>query len=514
MRTIHSEIGSIAVREVPLPEGISVENAIYLPSGRIVLNYFVPGEEKDRVHIASLADDGSGFQEIFDGIVPLKQTGNGFRIMPFQNNQKALIGDYVLECEPDLDHANPSTSRMVPIHYPDELLALPGLWKAWSEIIIHPDNEHMGFNGLGNGVGVYVGKLRRTEEEYVLDDVQTISVSESKPDPDHDGCILPGPMRGGEIKAFLNGGRAVSLVGAGQGAGDSVVQALDSENFYEITKTPGYDETTIFSPDNRLGLTMSTRFSPKTSAAFIGLIPRRGNMQTKSALTAQIYQYGVAEVRNGREGNIGPALIDIEKSMHDPGYLGTDLSDPAGEWAYYSPMSWDPTGKKALWNEGQKKTIGSKRRVMMAELLDWKPSKPIPAYPFPEIPYALPGIAKAGSMMGSESGTKIAGHFSGTAATTVETKPQRRIKTVYENFSDDGRSFLNGWEASIPSPFGIMNPGSTSYDAKLTLTGEHTGEMDCHVVYTTDASWHTFLDKDSCGFVRYDEETIRIEDLL
>ncbi|WP_455616957.1 hypothetical protein [Eisenbergiella sp.] len=39
-----------------------------------------------------------------------------------------------------------------------------------------------------------------------------------------------------------------------------------------MTKTPGYDEATIFSPDNRLGIVMSTRFSPKTNSSYLGLI--------------------------------------------------------------------------------------------------------------------------------------------------------------------------------------------------------------------------------------------------
>jgi hypothetical protein len=42
----------------------------------------------------------------------------------------------------------------------------------------------------------------------------------------------------------------------------------------QITKTPGYDETTIFSPNEQLGVVMSTRGSPHTNPAIFGLLPR------------------------------------------------------------------------------------------------------------------------------------------------------------------------------------------------------------------------------------------------
>ncbi|MBR5110555.1 MAG: hypothetical protein IK099_10190 [Clostridia bacterium] len=510
MRILNTEFGRIQIKDIPMPEGIVPQNAIYLTSGRLAINYSFPGEEKDRVHIATLNDDGTGFREIFNGLAPMNPKANGFRFMPFPDNKRALIGDYVLETEPDLDTVNPTQSRMVPIRYPDEITSLPNLWMVWSEIIVHPDNEHMGFNALGAGAGVYVAKLRRTETEYVLDDVQTISITEERPDPDHPGCILSEPVRGGEIKQFVNGGRAVSMAGHGRGAGGSIYQALDSREVREITQTPGYDETTIFSPDNRLGITMSTRFSPKTNSAFLGLIPRRGNLGTKALLTNLIYMYGVAGVRQGLEGNIGPALIDIERSQKEPNYLGVNLSDPAGEWAYYSPMSWHPSGRKVMWNEGQKRNIGHGRRVMVAELLDHTPAAPIPACPLPEIPYAKPGVDPAGNMMKIAKNERIAGRFSGAVTTTVGADGKR--KTVYAYFSDDGKSFLDGWETAI-SP-GMMTPGDSVYEAKMTLTGKHTGVMNCRVVFRMSADGSVRITEESDGFVRYDKETIQISDIL
>ena len=51
-------------------------------------------------------------------------------------------------------------------------------------------------------------------------------------------------------------------------------QDLRSGKVEAVTRTPGYDETTIFSPDERLGLTMTARFSEGTDLKILDLIPR------------------------------------------------------------------------------------------------------------------------------------------------------------------------------------------------------------------------------------------------
>lgn len=512
MRTIQDEeFGKIIVRQIPLPEGIKLEpGGIYTYTGRVAVQYRIPGEDAERLHIATVNDDGTGWHEIFDGLVHLLPDGNGLRFMPFPDNQRALLGDYVFECEPDMDTADPALSKMVPVHYPDEIKNMPYLWKVWSEIIISPDNEHIGWNGLGASAGVYVGKLCRGENEYFIDDVQTISGQTITEDKEHPGCVVLGPMRGGEIKQFTRGGLSVSMVGNGRGAGGSVEQALDSEDFRVVTNCPGYDETTIFSPDNRLGVTMTTRFSPETSSAFLGLIPRRGNDTTKHCLTSFVYMYGVAEVRQGKEGNVGPALIDISRSVSEEGYLGVNLSDPSGEWVYYSPMSWHPSSKKLMWNEGQKKTIGDGIRLSIAELPDYVPGETIPASTLPEnIPYAYKGVdLKGGLSTPGINEIKLAGKYSGYVTSTVDMQGKMSSKTVYENFSDDGKSFLNGWE-SASSP-GLTSPGDSVYDAKLKLTGEHTGEMDLHIIYRLSATTGRVTVEEPRGFARYDDEVIKL----
>src|SRR3546814_20569348 len=78
-----------------------------------------------------------------------------------------------------------------------------------------------------------------------------------------------------EVQQFVHSGTALSVVGAvHRDVPDSVVQDLITGRVQAITDTPGYTETTIFSPDERLGITMTTRFSEKTDPAILGLLPR------------------------------------------------------------------------------------------------------------------------------------------------------------------------------------------------------------------------------------------------
>ena len=226
----------------------------------------------------------------------------------------------------------------------------------WSEIVIAPDNETMAWTSLlgMNGAANYIGKLVREPDAYRLADVHRISTMDFwQPDEVHPGYYVPGVLRGGEIKQFVEGGLGISMAGNGAKSGfsDSVVQELPTGEMRQITFTEGYDETTIFSPDERLGIVMSTRFSPETNCAILAHVPRPFSRVSLSDIIMPIYLASVASVRGGHSGNIGPALIEIDRSLAEPDYMGYDLHDPEDKWVYCSPISWHPDGVSGMWNE-------------------------------------------------------------------------------------------------------------------------------------------------------------------
>lgn len=535
--------GRIEVRDIPLAEGefSGAEDfyGTYTWSGRVLVSGNISAEkgEKDWYQVITVNDDGSDRREVFKGQIPQMEGANGIRWMCCPDNKRILLGDYVLECEPDIDRCR--SARLVQVRYPEELTQAQGIFCRWSEIIIAPDNVHMCWTTLTmNGAVNFLGRLIRTEEDYVLEDVCIVSTTkDSMPDPAHEGCVLPLTVRGGEVKQFIRGGRALTMVGNGDSITESVVQPLDSEEILQITHTPGYEETTIFSPDEKLGVVMSPRFSEKTNCAVFGLVPQPHSMAVRGKIINIFYMYCVSGVRAFREGNVGPVLIDIEKSCAQKRcYSGVNLSDPEGKWVYYSPISWHPDSTRAMWNErtrpvqegdaeGRPSAGRQKCRLRMCRLLDRKAAQPVPAAVTPdaaEIPYALPLDGSCGQQtLESEFPMKIMGKAEGYVINDCRPGNPTVCETVYHNFSDDGRTFYNG-RLDVSAPASMFAPGKTVFSADLDVSGEHCGEMKLRAVFSRDGihapAMLSFAEgedglPESRGYSSYDGVTMKIEDM-
>lgn len=532
---INSELGRIAVDTIPLPKDVRDATATYTATGKVFLLYRTEADPagRDWYHAAVLEDDGSAFRPIFSGPIPQHPKANGVRHMMFRDNLRVLLGDHVLECSPDLDTGTDAT--LVPVDYPWDLKSNTLVSHHWSEVIVAPDDEHVAWTILRTDMGAdaAIGRLRRAEDRYVVEDAQLISTPEDLvPDPDRAGYLVPQPMRGGEVKQFVRGGRAISIVGAVDGLlPDSVVQDLDGEGLTQVTRTPGYDETTIFSPDERLGIVMSSRFSGGTDPAALGLLPRPHAALTGMGLAWAVYTYTVTGVRSWRSGNVGPVLVDIARSRHESGYQGVPLNSPDESWVYISPMSWHPDGRRVLWPEMRRGSDrpGQLRRVRLrrAELLDHRPQPAVPVQATPaRIPYALTGLEAEHAVRrapGAAVSGRIAGRHSGyleydRRTITGATGQAVTITSRYVDLSDDGRTFYSGYE-QVQTSF----VEDTVYEADLELTGEDSGEMRLRATWSSLAGpapatlrFDRAADGQpmSHGFARYGDRTLRIEDLV
>ena len=97
---------------------------------------------------------------------------------------------------------------------------------------------------------------------------------------------------------------------------------------------------------------MTTRYSPKTSCEILGYMHRPLSIYTVSKMNIYAYLYGVQGVRNGKKGNIGPALINIEESKTNTSYMGYALHEEG--WAFNSPLSWHSSSKREMFSESEK----------------------------------------------------------------------------------------------------------------------------------------------------------------
>ncbi|BFT70058.1 hypothetical protein [Paenibacillus sp. P36] len=522
----HSDgIGRVKVSTIPLPDYVILHDATYTYSGKVFISYSTANDltTTNFFNFATLNDDGSDFKVIFSGVIPLKEKTGGIRYMPFQDNKRILLGDYVFECMPNLDKCK--STNVVPIVYPVGLDDNnPAITTRWSEIIIAPDNKHMAWSMFttNNGGGQAVGVLSRKTDSYVLEKVQLISTTEPfTNDPSNPGYIIPPTSgRGGEVKQFIHGGSAISVVGAKDNVTtDSVVEDLTSNKITQITRTPGYDETTIFSPDEQLGMVMSTRFSMHTDPAIFGIMPRP--IFVGGGINAMLYYYSVAGVRTFRSGDIGPALIDINRSMNEPGYQGIQLStDP--NWVYHSPMSWHPDGKRAMWIEGFRGFDDDlHKRLQKVNLLDYKPRKTVPIKETSDdIAYATKDLTKLSSNTSPDVHGKIAGKKSGYIDYISTTTPyySGKSEALYVNYSNDGVNFYNGSEK-----LNYNYLGETTYETNLQLTGANPGEMNLRATFSSmiGASplkllFGTAADgkPQSYGYATYNGVTRHMEDLI
>lgn len=470
-------IGRYDISTIPFDPKLDLRSATFAPSGKVLVAYTKDrSADRRQVNLAVMDVNGRNMRTFFSGAIPAREKDNGIRFMVFPDNKRIFLGDFVLECSKTLDLCN--DPALLPVHYPAEVAGGDHIAHRWSEMIVAPDNRHVAWTTLLSNYSalVFTGELRKQRGAYAIVKPQIVSsINPFKPDPVHPDGVMPETARGGEVKQFVHGGTAISMVGAVRDVADSIVQDLPTGKREVVTDTPGYTETTIFSPDERLGITMTTRFS-RSDPAILGLLPRPYPDSLNMSLSMFAYTYAVTGVRGGRDGNVGPALIDIKASETQDNYLGTNLSTD-NDWVFRSPMSWHPGGKKAMWVEGLRD--GSARRMRIVSLPDYRPAKPVAAKPTPDhVPYAISdlSVVQSYARTSQDIAVKVYGHSSGYI--TYRRSPGGVIEKTYVNFSNDGRNVYSGSERMQANM-----RGDSTYTAKVQLTGPTPGSMDLKITF-------------------------------
>ena len=357
------------------------------------------------------------------------------------------------------------------------------------------------------GAIVFLGKFSRTENSYEIIESKIISTINFI-DPTNETILIPQTPRGGEVKQFIGGGNALSLVGTVPDEFvKSVYQSLKTEEMYTFSHEIGYDETSILSPDEKLGITMSTRFSPQTSMGILGLMKRPYCSLSLSKVVENVYIYAVTNVRKYRKGNVGPVLFEKEKSMKDPNYHGIDLHDKENKFVFCSPISWHPSNLKALWPEVERGT--SNRRLRKLEISNYTPS----TYPKLEnttdnVPYALDMSEIDKINFDKETNGIIEGKHSGHIEyyNSGFSQTVQVVKLTYVNYSDDGKKFYNGEEI-----YDVDRTSRTKYSSNIILSGSESGQNNFTITFDTNSD----LVKDETeGYATYGGKTIKAEDYL
>ena len=292
---------SIKLSTISLPEDIIIDDGHYLFDGNIFICY-KRNTNNDYTYFGVISDDGSNFKELYGDKLVISEKANGIRLIPFKDNKRIYLGDYVFECNDNTKNISSCDKGVViPVIYPEKVVNNRFTYKTWSEMVIAPDNVHVAWTSLNMACGAvdFLGKFKREINSYKIIDSQIIStINFIEKDPTNETELITKIPRGGEIKQFIEGGNALTLVGTQPDEFvKSVYQSLKTEDHYTFSHEPGYDETSILSPDEKLGITMSTRFSPNTSMGILGLMKRPYCSLVLSKIIENVYTYAVTNVR-------------------------------------------------------------------------------------------------------------------------------------------------------------------------------------------------------------------------
>jgi hypothetical protein len=467
----HKQIGAVKISTLPVPEGVNPRSVAFTQSGKLVLRY---SDENGGGKLATVNVDGSEFRPFYEG-----GAGDNDNLL-FADGKRIHQGETIVECTKVFEECD--DAKVVPIEYPAPLNRdNPRVLNPGQEVIIAPDNKTQAWMVLLNDftVAVLTGTLERktNPDRYVLNDSRVVSTVEPyAPDPENDGAVIPvQPIINGEVKQFVHGGEGISVVGGKElVTADSSVIRLATAEVDQITYTPGYDETTIFSPDERLGMVMTTRFSPATDLGIFGLMPRPYPISLNVNLARYMYTHGVTGVRGDREGNIGPALIDIERSKTEPGYKGINLATDE-DWVYRSPMEWAPNSKMGAWPELSQNGEGTRIRIF--ELPGYQPGEPVATVETPVMPGSTTDLDKVFDYqdLQADIDVMVYGKHSGYITFMQEKRFGGVFSThekCYYDFSDDGDAVYNGCEE-----MDAFLGGNSVYTADVELTGSKPGVM-------------------------------------
>ena len=493
---------------IPLPEDIIIDDGHYMFDGNIFICY--KRSTTNFTYFGVISDDGKNFKELYGEEFIVSPLANGIRLIPFRDGKRIYLGDFVFECNDTTKNISSCEKGvLIPVNYPEEVVNNTDTYKTWSEMVVAPDNIHVAWTSLNMACGAvdFLGKFKRTENSYEIEESKIIStINFVEPDPTDESILITKIPRGGEIKQFIEGGNALTLVGTQPDEFvKSVYQSLKTEEVYTYSHEPGYDETSILSPDEKLGITMSTRFSPKTNMAIFGLMPRPHCSLVLSKIVESVYTYAVTNVRKTRKGNVGPVLFVKEKSINDPNYHGIDLHDTEEKFVFCSPISWHPSNLKAIWPEVEKGT--SNRRLRKLEISNYTPS----AYPKIEnttdnVPYALDMSEMDNIHYDKKTNGTIKGKKSGEIIyyNSGFLPIKQTVKITYVNYSDDGKKFYNGEEEFIGD-----RTSKNVYKSNVVLSGSEKGQNNFTITFNTESD---LIKEETEGYATYGGKTIKAED--
>jgi hypothetical protein len=489
----------VVSREIPTPPGVIATAPLWDEDGEhLLFSFTAPGVTGTQV--GRMREDGTDFRcltcgsAISGNLRPAQILSDGRRVLVAgPNNPNARWS--VLECTPSL--LDCQSSVLVPIQLPPNPdpttpvlqyrvphVTRDDAWFIWTEVRLRGP-----FGNLSA-----MGRLVRDAASYVVTDARVIAPALGSLAIGTDSDLWRGTTQPFEAKdAALRGGRDWVIAGTpGAGHYDDSVLDLATGEMRRLTHHPDHDEGLGFTRDEEWVVILSGRTDNRVE--FLGLLPRPPYIDWIAFSTHFVGIAGQPSDGLSPGGNpaerdcyLDPWLLDRWFERGD--YLGQRLLRPADGWqSTAGGADFAPDGTKLVLTEQRWRRLlapGEREptRMHVATLPNRAPIPPekrIATVPTPEPTWAI--RYEDWIVPNTVGVTVIPGKVSGTATidNAMATSVQGRIEVVYDDYSDDGRGVLDGYER-LDVPIAILV--GADYEVDLTLTGARSGSMKGAIHY-------------------------------
>jgi hypothetical protein len=463
----------IHLQRIALPEGFAASTPIWTRDGHHLL--FSSGGQ-----LRLVGENGRGLRCLSCGLPNDPHFARAAQEASkdvFPDGKRILWGDFtrafVLECTPSVLDCR--SRKLLAVDVGDQAPATGGAVTLDNGVWhLAPDGRHLGWTASRLDTRpMLVGTLRREADRYVTTDVRTINPPgpSSPMDPDPRGWTNAGALY--ELKGFARGGRAVTYVSSQfEGNPDVFEVDLATGRRTRVTAHPDWDEDDAVSPDGRSLVLYSDRGMHRVDAA--GLLPRRSFIDYPLSANAAVYYVGTPI---GFQCDLQPWLLpgggDADGRLAGQPlypYTGGDVhpqNNVPGRGA------WSPDSTKVALTEMSYRTGLGVNRLVVARL-DRPPTKPMPVASSRVGSWAVAPSAYRGVTDGNAT-VRVHGLAAGTATIAYSGSiAAGSFSVTYEGYSDDGRSFVDGYERVESGGFTLVPAHST---ANLVVPGAHTGHM-------------------------------------
>jgi len=430
-------------------------------------------DASDRDQMGVMELDGSSFRCLTCGTytraTALEAFPDGLRaLVNTSPGSGGGIGDVqlaVLECAPSLWDCQTKTS--LPVRFP---IAGLGAGAQNRGAQLHPDGVHLKWNEVRvtEGELMTLGRLEREATQYTVVPLVVLN-------PAYDLQTRQGWIDGGryyELGEWIDGGRGIKY-GTTTTAGNYDIWEVDLATGVrrQITRDLDYNELYDQSPDG----------------ASLAYSSPRGldRMKVFSQLVRPPFLEVVAFPQLGRVGLWNNRRCMNERWLMDrAGQRGSYAGQPIvleDNWVIRG-WSWFPDGTRALVAEERlpnepAPALGYDRaRLRVVRFPARAPTPPQTTVSLADVDlsWAVPYDAYQSLATQQIAGQVVAGLHSGTA--TIDYSGNFAVgyaSVVYDDFSDDGLSFVNGVEI-VDTPLNLSN---SNWIADLTVSGASNGYL-------------------------------------